>query len=50
MSAIKSGYTKIIIDEEGFLEQNSIWNGEIAKIIAEHEEIRYLKRISESSS
>jgi len=42
MSTIKSGYTKIIIDEEGFLEQNSIWDEDIAKIIAEHEGIRYL--------
>jgi len=42
MVTIKSGNTKIIIDEEGFLKEKSNWNEEIAKIIAEHEGIRYL--------
>jgi len=39
MVTLKSKTTKITVDDEGFLSENSIWNEEIAKIIAEHEGI-----------
>lgn len=42
MATIKSGNTKILVDDEGFLEENSIWNEEVAKIIAKHEGIKHL--------
>jgi TusE/DsrC/DsvC family sulfur relay protein len=42
MAIIKSGTTKIIVDEDGFLEENSVWNEEIAGILADNEGIRKL--------
>lgn len=42
MATITSGNTKIVVDEEGFLEEGSRWNEEIARIIAEHEGISVL--------
>jgi tRNA 2-thiouridine synthesizing protein E len=42
MATITTGNTRILIDEEGFLEEASIWNEDIARIIAEREGISYL--------
>jgi len=39
MTTITSGNTNIVVDEEGFLEEGSFWNEEVARVLAEHEGI-----------
>lgn len=42
MAIIKSGTTKITVDEDGFLKENSVWNEKIAVILANNVGIKKL--------
>jgi len=42
MTILGSGNKKILIDEEGFLDDSQIWDEDVARMLAEHEGIEQL--------
>jgi len=42
MVTLKCGNTRIVVDNEGFLNEKEIWNEEVARTIAEHEGVKLL--------